>query len=558
MAQLSRARGKSVQPSGKCASSRKTAKKWIRNEGDRRAVGRGCWFDEEAAERAAGWIETYLRHGKGRWDGQPFMLAPWQREEIIYPLFGWKRADGTRRFREGYIEIPRKNGKSTLAAAIAAYLLVGDGEPGAEIYSAAVDREQASIVFRKVKEMVEVSPDLRRICTIVKHNISVHQTRSFYRPLSADAPAQEGLNAYGIIFDEVHAQRGRELYDTLKTSTGAREQPLLLSITTAGVNQDSLCWDLHEYARQVVEGLIEDDSFFALVYAAPPEADWTDPETWRAANPSLGVTLKEEDIAEDCRRARNNPSYQNTFRRYRLNQWTQQETRWIPMDRWARCGGSLSDEELRDRSCWGGLDLSSTIDLTALALVWALGDGRYGLRSWFWVPAEGLLERGRRDRVPYEAWVRDGWIEATPGDVVDYSFIRAKIKELAAVHHPAEIAYDPWNSRYLVTQLQEEDGLTMIEMRQGFASMSGPAKEFERLVTDGRMRHGDNPVLRWMADNVTVQSDPAGNIKPKKPDRSRGGKRIDGITAAVMALGRAAAGAGTRRSYYEDHGVEMI
>lgn len=512
------------------------------------------WFDERAAQAVVVFFEKVLRHTKGEWHGQPFRLMPWQRE-ILRTLFGWKREDGTRRYRTAYIEVPRKNGKSSLAAGVALYLLFADGEPGAEIYSAAADRDQAAIVFETAKEMVEASPILLQHAEIYKRSIVVTSTHSVYRVLSAEAYTKHGINAHGIIFDELHAQPDRELWDVLTTSTGARRQPLTVAITTAGYDRESICWEIHEYARQVRDGIIQDDSFFPCIIAADPEDDWLDPAVWARANPGLGVTVKMEYLEQEAQRARLMPAYQNTFRRLHLNQWVQQETRWLPLEAWDACDLPVDAKELEGKECYGGLDLASTIDVAAFVLVFPpTSEGEpYRVLAFFWIPREHMIERSRKDRVPYDTWVRQGLITATEGDVIDYGRIVSDIDSLGERYHIREIAFDRWGA-FQISQQLEAAGFTMVGFGQGFASMSAPTKELLRLVLDRKIAHGGHPVLRWMADNVVVRQDPAGNVKP---DKQKSREKIDGIVALIMALDRAIRHRG-QKSVYEERGIIVL
>lgn len=515
----------------------------------------GTWFDPRSAAVAIAFFERMLHHVKGEWSGEPFKLQPWQRE-LISELFGWKRPDGSRRYRRAYIEIPRKNGKSTLAAGIGLLLLFADGEPGAEIYSAAADRDQAAIVFDVAKGMVESSPHLQRLAEVYKRSITVPATRSSYKVLSADAFTKHGLNAHGVIFDELHAQPTRELWDVLSTATGARRQPLLVAITTAGYDRESICWEQHEYARQVLGGLIDDPSFYGYIAAADEADDWTAPETWRKANPGLGTSVKLEYLEQECRRAQASPAYQNTFRRLHLNQWTQQETRWLDLAAWDRCGHAVDATELQGRRCYAGLDLASTTDIAALVLVFPPSEPEepYQVLPYFWIPAENLIDKGRRDRVSYDAWVRAGLMTATPGSAIDYETIRTAVERLGEVYDIGDIAFDRWGAVQMSQQL-EAAGFTMVAMGQGMQSMSPPTKELLRLVLDGRLAHGGHPVLRWMADNLVVQADAAGNIKPNK---AKSTARIDGMVALIMALDRAVRHETTRRSVYESRGLRVL
>ena len=507
---------------------------WVRCEADERAVLDGCWFDIAAAERVRTFFRKFLRHSKGQWAHQPFELLDWQWQQIVAPLIGWKRADGTRRFRRGYIEVPKKNGKSTLFSGLSLYLLAGDGEQGAEVYSAAVDRDQASIVYNEAANMVEASPALASRLGVVRSTkrITFLKTRSFYKALSADVPAKEGLNAHAVLIDELHAQRTRELWDTLRYAGASREQPLHLSVTTAGFDRLSICWEQHEYAEHVLSGLIQDSAFFAFIAAAAQDDDWTDPSVWQKANPSFDITLSADQFAEDCKEAQQSPAKENSFRRYRLNQWTEQDVRWLSMEKWDACAGTLPDWS--GKMCWAGLDLSSTQDITALVLVFRDENHYYAL-AYFWVPEDRARQRAKRDRVPYDQWINDGLIEATPGAVIDYERIRAKINELGKQYNILEIAIDRWNATQLATQLTD-DGFEVVAFGQGYASMNWPTKKLEEVVLAARLSHGANPVLRWMAGNVSIETDAADNWKPSKK-KSR--ERIDGIVALIMALDRA-------------------
>lgn len=495
------------------------------------------WFDEDAADRAVGFFPRFLIHVKGEWAGRPFELDAWQREQIIRPLFGWKRNDGTRRYRTVYVEVPRKNGKSSLVAGIALILLYADGEQGGEVYSCAADRDQAAIVFDLAKQMVVHSPELSAISEIYRRSIVVPRTASAYHVLSADAATKHGKNASGVIFDELHAQPNRELWDVLNTSTGARRQPVTMAITTAGYDRTSICFEIHDYACKVRDGIVRDDTFLPVIHGAKDDADWRDPEVWKATNPGLGVSVKLDYIEQQAKKAIETPTYQNTFRRLHLNQWTQQNTRFIDLAQWDGCNAPVDTEKLKQRWCSAGLDLSSTTDLSAFVLLFppTKQDAFYDVLARFWMPQDNVIERARRDRVPYDAWVRDGFIRATPGNVVDYDAIRDEIVSLRDDYYINELAIDRWNATQISTQLAE-GGLTVVPFGQGFRDMSSPTKDFEALVVSKRLRHGGNPVLRWMADNVSVKQDPAGNFKP---DKAKSTGRIDGIVALVMALGRA-------------------
>jgi phage terminase large subunit-like protein len=492
------------------------------------------------------WMEKSLQRRR-----QPLALSDWQANEIIRPLFSWKRADGTRKYRTAYIQIPRKAGKSTLSAGIALYMLLADKEPGAEVYSAAADRDQAAIVFEMAKGMVDASEPLRKRTQSYKRSLVVPSTASSYKVLSSDAYTKHGLNAHAIIFDELHAQPDRELWDVLTTSTGARRQPLTIAITTAGYDRHSLCYELYDYACKVRDGILEDESFLPVIYEASIEDDWKAPATWHKAHPGLGVSVREEYFEQECLKAAQLPSYENTFKRLLLNIWTEQDTRWLAMDAWDACGEDLP--ELDGRTCYPGLDLSTTTDITAMVLAFPIA-GKIHLKPFFWVPKDGIYKRSKRDRVPYDVWVRQGHIEATDGNVIDHDVIRARINELSERYRIAEIAIDRWNATQLSTQLTG-DGFEVVGFGQGYASMSAPCKELERRVLGKEINHGDNPVLRWMASNVSVTMDPAGNMKA---DKAKSTERIDGIVASLMALGRAMESDHDRPSRYDTEGIMFV
>jgi len=525
---------------------------WTKTEADRKAVARGCYFDPAAAWRVIKFFHVFLRHSTGRWAGDSFILLPWQRR-LLMELFGWKRADGTRRYRLAYIEIPKKNGKSTLSSGLALYLLVADGEAGAEVYSAAADRDQAGIVYKAAAKMVRVSPALRSRLNIIdsRKTLTYEETGSFYRVLSSEAYTAEGINIHGLIFDELHAQPTRALWDALRYGGAARSQPMLISITTAGYDRNSICWEQHDYACKVRDGIIEDDSFFAFVCGAKEDDDWTSPQVWRKANPSLGSTIDFDSFAADCNEARQSPVKENSFKRYRLNIWTAQETLWIPMDKWRSCPKDAPD--LKGCDAWGGLDLASTIDIAAYALYFPEHNA---LLTWYWIPKDNAIERERRDRVPYTTWAAQRLIELTPGSEIDFQYIRACIKETLDTYSVRSIQYDAWNAADLAQQVRNDGFDEMIKFPQTINNFTGPAKRFEAMVINQTLRHGHNPILTWMASNVAVRTDPNGNIRPVKPPHGDY-RKIDGIPAALMAIGGAMV-AESPASIYETRGLEAV
>ncbi len=501
----------------------------------------------------------HLRHYKGKWAGQPLVLEPWQRF-IVGSLFGWRRRDGTRRFRTAYCEIARKNGKSTIAGGIGLYMLVADGEAGAEVYSAATKRDQAKIVFDAAAQMVKRSPGLKRLVAVYKANLSVLSTASKFEPLGADEDGMDGLNVHCALVDELHAHKTRGTWDVLETAVGARQQPLMFAITTAGFIR-GICYELRTYAVKILDGLLSDvstDSVFAFVATLDPGDDWRDPTVWVKANPGLGVSVAVDELERQAAKAAELPAAQNNFRCKRLNQWVEQAERWVDMARWDECGDEVDPEALAGRECFGGLDLSATTDLTAFLLVFppAGEDELWRLLAHFWVPEDRITKVSEGhlvDRVPYDVWQRQGLIEGTDGNVVDYDVLRARVGQLGQRYRIREIGYDPWNATQLAVQLQT-DGFQMVEMRQGARTLSAPMKYLEGLILDAKLAHGANDVLRWMAGNVAVKVDDNGNITPSKK-LSTG--RIDGIVAAVMALGRATVAADAT-SIYSTQGIMTL
>jgi len=532
----------------------KVPERFIRGPVDRLAVEQGCYYDAKAADRVVQFFHRFLRHSKGQWGGKPFKLLDWQEWELIRPLFGWKRADGTRRFRRAYVEIPKKNGKSTICSGLALYLLLADREQGAEVYSAAADKDQAGIVFNEAKNMVDASPSLvdRLVVVDSRKRINDPASKSWFRALSADAPTKEGLNIHGLIFDELHAQPNRVLWDALKYGGASRRQPLFISITTAGTNRNGICYEQHTYAERVLDGRVLDTEFFPLIYSVPESADWMLPETWRKANPSYGVTISEDSFKADAMEASENVGSQNSFRRYRLNQWVQQEERWLDMAQWRACHSKVPDLKDPTLPFFGGLDLASTQDIAAYVQLFYSADWHF--KCHFFIPEERLIKRVKKDKVPYDVWQKQGWLTVTRGNVIDEEHIIKIILESGDANRCREIAYDPWNAPHIVTRLADE-GVTMVPVRQGFPSLNYPTKELGKLVSAGKLNHGGNPVLEWMAGNVAVERDAADNIKPSK---KKSFEKIDGIVACVMALSRYLVHNAPKKSKYETQGITTI
>ncbi len=524
------------------------------------------YFDRLSADRAVKFFSNFLVHVKGEWAGQPFHLVKFQQAKIIRPLFGWKRrADGMRKYRKVYVEIPRKNGKSLLAAGVGLYCTFADKEPGAEVYSAATSRDQAGMVFEPAKAMVEANPELLERCEderVYKRSIVVPAWGNFYQVLSADVPTKHGLNAHCVIVDELHAHKDRDFVDVLRTSMGSRRQPIFFMITTAGWDRHTICWEEHQYAAGTLDGTIDDPTYLAVIYGTAEGSDWDNPRAWARANPNLDVSLKRDYLEAEAKRARESPAYVNTFRRLHLDQWTEAAERWLDLKKWQRCGAAPDLEALVQRRCWGGLDLSSTLDLSAFLLVFPPADWPdveddqdiWDVLCWFWCPEANMHERVRRDHVPYDLWRDAGHIEATSGNVIDYDVIKDRILEASEQYAIQEIAVDSWNSAHIITQLGGA-GITMVKMRQGFQSLSAPSKELEKRVISNKLRHGGHPVLSWCARNVCISEDAAGNIKP---DKKRSHERIDGITSLVEAISRLIVDDTKTGSPYDKRGVQYI
>lgn len=537
---------------------------------------RGLWFDETAAKIAIAFYSV-LRHWKGEWAGTPVHLEPCQ-QFWIWSLFGWKRDDGTRRFQTAYLEVARKNGKTTWAAGVGLFLGFVDGESGAEIYSAATKKDQAKIVHNDATQMVNRSPQLKQKIKSYRNNLHEISSGSKFEPLASDTDSLDGLNAHGIIADELHAWRGNALWGVLKTSTGSRRQPLMMAITTAGVDQQGICYQQREYVAQILKGIIVDDDFWGIIYTLDKkldwpdlqvrgegesdpnqafEDDWEDEDCWVKANPLLGVSKKWRTMRNEAREAKNKPAELNNFLRWQLNIWTQAVTRWVNPIKWVECGDLTVDaDELVGRTCYAGLDLSEVYDLTALQLVFppVEEDEPYKVLCFFWLPEDNMYERVRKASIPYDVWARMGFIELTPGNVVDYDFILAKLGDLAEKYDIRECGFDRWGAAMVTQHMQEMFGNEwVVPIGQGFASMSPPMKELGKLISSTQIAHGNNPVLTWMADNLVAREDPAGNIKPDK-EKSR--EKIDGMVALIMGIDRATRHGGV--SKYENEELLVL
>lgn len=515
-------------------------------------------YDKSAADYAVMFIEN-LCHTKGTWAGKPFELIDWQ-EQIIRDLFGTLKPNGYRQFNTAYIEIPKKQGKSELAAAVALLLTCGDGEERAEVYGCAADRQQAAIVFDVAADMVRMCPALSKRVKILasQKRLIYTPTNSFYQVLSAEAYSKHGFNIHGVVFDELHTQPNRKLFDVMTKGSGdARMQPLYFLITTAGTDTHSICYETHQKAKDIIEGRKIDPTFYPVIYGADESDDWTDPKVWKKANPSLDITVGIDKVKAACESAKQNPGEENAFRQLRLNQWVKQVVRWMPMEKWDNCAFAVDEDELEGRVCYGGLDLSSTTDITAFVLVFPPLDeeDKYIILPYFWIPEDNLTLRVNRDHVPYDVWERQGFLQTTEGNVVHYGFIEQFIERLGERFNIREIAFDRWGAVQMVQNL-EGMGFTVVPFGQGFKDMSPPTKELMKLVLEQKIAHGGHPVLRWNMDNIYIRTDPAGNIKA---DKEKSTEKIDGAVATIMALDRAIrCGNDHGASVYDERGILFI
>jgi len=491
-------------------------------------------YDSKKAEHAVEWIEKYCTHVKGELGGKPFILEEWQKRDIIRPLFGTLRADGLRQYRTAYIELPRKNGKTNLASAIALYMLCAEGEPGAEVVSAAADRNQARICFEIAQNMVRQSETLSRRCKVLQHGIKYRE--NVYKAISAEAGTKHGFNCSAVIYDELHAARSRELLDVLATSQGARRQPLFISITTAGHDMNSICREVHEYAQKVKSGEIADPTFLPVIYCADRSDDWTQEETWKKANPGYGTICKADYFKQEVLKCRNNPRLINTFLRLHLNIWTHAEVRWVTDEEFMRGAQAFTDADISQLPLYVGMDLASVKDLTAVAMLW-VDEARdlYYLRVQHFLNEVAATGRQRRMGVDYLTWERMGLVEITPGNVTDLQRVRKYIEEVHDRYNIEALAFDRYYSEMLVPDLVEY-GINCQQYGQGYASMSYPTKQMESLICKGRVLHGAHDVLRWQIGCVQLQRDDADNIKVSKK-KNQEGQKVDGWVAAIMALG---------------------
>ena len=511
---------------------------------------RGLVWSREWADYAIGFF-AYLTHWKGTWAGRPFALEPWE-AFIVGSLFGWRRRDGTRRFRIAFIELPRKNGKSMLAAGIALLATFFCGESGAEGYCVATSRRQARIVYENARKFVLTSAAFSRRLFAGQHAIAHEATGSKLEPIPKDTPQQHGFNAAVAVVDEVHAARTSELLDVVQSSMGSRTEPLTVEITTAGVGRETICWQHHSYTTRLLEGVLpEDDAWFGFIAAAAPDDDYTAPATWAKANPNYGISVSPAFLREEARRARELVAAQNTFKQMYLNIWVEQAERWLDLAAWDRC--DQAPAAFGARAVFGGLDLAATRDLTTIVWIALDAAGVVDVRCRFWIPEAALERRDRTTQVAYRQWIADGLLVVTPGPVVDYAAVRAAILDDAATFGVAEVGYDPWNAQQLAGELEAE-GLVLAPVRPGFSTLHDPTAALGERVVGQTLRHGGHGVLRWMASNMVVQRDHDGRVRP---DRKRAAEKIDGIVALIMALDRLNRATATP-SAYDDHDLVVV
>jgi phage terminase large subunit-like protein len=533
--------------------ARRIAAKWVRNASDELAISQGCYFDVKAGRYVIDFVHQFCRQSKGRWAGQQLVLLPWQ-VDYLMRLFGWKNANGTRRFKRSYLEVGKKNGKTTLCSALAIFLVLADCEGAPEVYVNAVDREQASILYEEASRMVKASPELSKRLMVIdsKKRLIDPIGNGKFVANSADVASKDGINASAIIFDELHRQKTREMWDIFEYAGASREQPLTISITTAGESQDGVWWEQRDYSEKVNSGVIPDISHLGVVYRALETDDIDDPATWRKANPSLGVTISAEDFKRELQEAKEVPVKLSNLLRLRLNIVTRGDTAFCSLQQWDACRDVPIFAE--GEPVFGGLDLSTLDDLTALAVIGGDADSGVDVEMYFWLPEDNIVELEKRHQVPYRHWADRGLITLTPGNVIDYSFIRSQINAIAQERGLQKLMVDPWNATKLALELKEQDGLPVEYIRQGYLSLTGPTKELLRLILSRQIRHGGNPILRWHASNAVAEQDAAGNIKLSKKKSAR---KIDGMSALVNALAGLTAGV-TTQSVYETQPLLLL
>lgn len=514
---------------------------WIRNWQDVVAVGEGCYFDEAEARRVVGFCTRFVCYPVED-GGGCVELLDWQVFDFFAPLFGWRRADGTRRFRRAVLWVPKKNGKSFLCSLLALYCLIKPDEPAPEVYVAAGDREQASIVYRESSALAKSSPAIAGRLRYIdsRRRIEAKRGRGLYRVLSSDAKLAEGIKWSALILDELHVQRPA-MWQTVKGGGVSRKQPLMVAISTAGVyDEASIGWQQWDYSKRVLSGSVENSAYYTAIYGADEKDDWGLESTWRKANPSYGAALSASSLGELCREAENLPDEQPNFRRYHLNQWVQSKTAWLPPKKWEACKADYAEEDLYGRECYVACDLSQTQDITAM-VAWFPGKPAHML-EWYWLPGETLVDAGQKNNAPYLSWHQGGWLRTTPGNYIDPAAIEYDCMSLLENYRVHKVVADPYNSTGLLQGLARA-GYTVEHFPQTTRNFNEPMLRFSQHVYHKTMKHRGHPVTSWMLGNCQVVYDSGGLMKLTKSDgggvTKRGAKRlkIDGIVAAVMACG---------------------
>lgn len=538
----SRTSRKGLLPELLAKAKREKWLKYVKTEADERAVLAGCYVDESRGHHVCQFFERYLRHSKGEWAGKPFVLAPVQRDAIIIPAYGWLQEDGRRRFRNLTIFVPQKNFKSTLCAGLSLYGLIGDGEPGAEVYSLANDREQASIIFRQSADMVEASPELAKRLVVTRSNKTItYGNASWQKALSAEIAVAEGKNAHLKVIDEIHVfdARGRRLYEASLYWGAARRQPLTIVISTAGDDETGIGYEVYSHAKSILAGTSHDTSTFAYIAEAERDDNPGLVATWRKANPMWGTTIQQAEVAASYEVAKESPRALAVFKRRRLNIWTQTAEPWLNMDHWNACDAYVDPDAFAGCECGLGLDLATKSDLAAVALCFPNEDDTfYSFLVHFWLPAADIARKEERDRCDYREWAEQGWLTLTEGNATKFAAIQDYIIEANDKYVIKEAGYDPWSAEQMAQNLQDRHGVFMVKMQQIMSVLAGPSKRFETVINEHHMAHGGNPILRRQAQYVCCEEDHNANFRPIKV-KAKSFHRIDGIIACVMALGRA-------------------
>lgn len=545
--------------SGKVVVSQTTKLTFIRHEQDKLfAPENGWYFDKKAAERVFDFC-TLLKHSPDKRSWVKFDPEPWQ-SACIYIIFGWKKKDGTRRFNYAYLELPKKNGKTTFAAVFANYLLFFDGEEEAEVYLAATVEKQAHICFDKAKRMIEKSPALAKRARSFTNNVSIQSTGSKMEPLGRDSESMEGINPSGAIIDEYHVftWKNNFVFENIQSATVNRKQPLVVIITTSGRDKDLPCFEYRNLCIDILKGIKKQGDTFAIIYTIDEGDDWKDSSVWQKANPNWGVSVLPDRFEDEFKGALNIKTKEVSFKTKQLNMWVDAPTVWIPDEKWVACSHGLKHEDLKGQSCYVGIDLASHVDINALVLFFPDVKGHSAIRAFFWIPEDKVKEK--EDRVDYAVWAQQGHITITPGSIIDIDQQSEEIQRILQEYKVIGLAYDPYMAHHGIIQNIQKGGFPIDRLDpyiQNIKNMSAPSKEFERLVTSGQLEHFDNPVMRWMLRNVVIITDTNENIKP---DKKRSREKIDGIIAAITAIGEyiTLTTGEENKEIYKDHSLRFL